>query len=341
MLSGGSDSCALCYAANELKSEGYFKNLAALHVNHMLRGKDSDEDEEFSESLCKYLNIPLYKVEIDIPSIQKSQGGNLEAICRDQRYKAANEALQSLCEHCDKTKQFNINEARLLCAHTLDDRAETFYMRSIVGTGPGGFQSIKHTSGNVVRPLLDLSKEELRNYILDLDKNNKAYKSNFQGKDELWREDKTNSDTTNFRSFVRHVILPKTKQVNSSQLSCLRRSMDLISEEDDFMNEYCENVTNELIEVDKPSKVAIISPEFAKEHIAVKKRCVFDVLKSFFPQSERVENQSVLAVIEAFGVEKPKSGYVKNLQCDMIVSSNKNGARIEPVYTYRKRRNRV
>ena len=342
MVSGGSDSTALAYIARELKNLGLFKNAAVLHVNHMLRGQDSDADEEFVEELCKFLEFPLFKVQVDITSIQKRFGGNLEAICRNERYAAANEALLSLCQHCDYDNIYPFEEGRLICAHTLDDRAETFYMRSIVGTGPGGFRSIKHTSKNVCRPLLDLTRAQLRDYIEDLKREGKAYVSTNVSangaRDDLWREDKTNFDTDNFRAFVRHSVLPMMAKNNASHLKCLGRTMDLIAEEDDYMQEVCKGVIDKFFEVNLPNKTALIAPDFALAHDCIKKRCATTLLKALLPKDVRVENSSVLAVTGAFLENKPKSGYVKNLQCDMIVSSNKLGARIEPVATFRARR---
>ena len=85
-------------------------------------------------------------------------GENVEAVARRERYLAANEALESLCRHAAAP----LADGRIVTAHTADDRVESFYMRSIVGTGPGGFRAMRYRNGPVVRPLLDASRDDLR-----------------------------------------------------------------------------------------------------------------------------------------------------------------------------------
>ena len=108
--------------------------------------------------MAELLDVPLFSCEIDIAGEAQRTGENVEAVARRERYLAANEALESLCLHAATP----LADGRILTAHTADDRVESFYMRSIVGTGPGGFRAMKYRNGPVVRPLLDASREELR-----------------------------------------------------------------------------------------------------------------------------------------------------------------------------------
>ena len=161
MVSGGSDSTALAYVACELRDRGMLGQLAMLHVNHCLRGKDADDDARFVARLSELLDVPLFSCSIDIAAEAVRTGENVEAVARRERYLAANEALESLCLHAAAP----LADGRILTAHTADDRVESFYMRSIVGTGPGGFRAMRYRNGPVVRPLLDASREELRDYL--------------------------------------------------------------------------------------------------------------------------------------------------------------------------------
>ena len=138
MVSGGSDSTALAYLGQELADAGLVGPLAMLHVNHQLRGKDSEQDQEFVQDLAALLDIPLFVCQINVPALVASSGENMEAVARRERYVAANEALASLCQHVGAP----VEAGRVFTAHTQDDRVENFYMRSIVGTGPGGFRSM-------------------------------------------------------------------------------------------------------------------------------------------------------------------------------------------------------
>ncbi|BCS57853.1 hypothetical protein ADLECEL_17380 [Adlercreutzia equolifaciens subsp. celatus] len=148
MVSGGSDSTALAYLGAALREAGDVGPVAMLHVNHQLRGEDADGDERFVAALAEALDIPLFICSIDIAAEAERSRENVEAVARRERYLAANEALRSMCQHEGRP----LSEARIFTAHTADDRIENFYMRSIVGTGPGGFRSMLYRNGPVVRP---------------------------------------------------------------------------------------------------------------------------------------------------------------------------------------------
>lgn len=147
MVSGGSDSTALAYLGAALREAGDVGPVAMLHVNHQLRGEDADADERFVAALAEALDIPLFICSIDIAAEAERSRENVEAVARHERYLAANEALRSMCQHEGRP----LSEARVFTAHTADDRIENFYMRSIVGTGPGGFRSMLYRNGPVVR----------------------------------------------------------------------------------------------------------------------------------------------------------------------------------------------
>lgn len=161
MVSGGSDSTAMAYIAAELQERGCIGPLAIMHVNHGLRGAASDGDAEFVRRLADALHIPFFLCEIDVAGMVDRTGDNMEAVARRERYAAANDALESLCRHA----QTPISAGRIFTAHTQDDRVENFYMRSIVGTGPGGFRSMRYENGQVMRPFLDVSRNDLRDYL--------------------------------------------------------------------------------------------------------------------------------------------------------------------------------
>ena len=101
MVSGGSDSTALAYLFAELARLGRSGETAILHVNHMLRGEDAYADQAFVAKLAQSLKFPFFCCEIDVALLAK-EGGNIEAIGREERYLAAREALSSVCLHVGK-----------------------------------------------------------------------------------------------------------------------------------------------------------------------------------------------------------------------------------------------
>lgn len=367
MVSGGSDSTALAYLASQLSAQGAIGPLAMLHVNHKLRGADADADAEFTAQLAALLGIPLFSCDIQVARIAQESGENIEAVARRERYLAADEALNSLCYHCEKPR----GAGRIFTAHTADDRMESFYMRSIVGTGPGGFRSMRYSNGPVMRPLLDATREELQDYLRTREEEGLPVARNKEG--NLWCEDATNAHTDRFRAYVRHNILPVAKQWNQNLGQTLVRTMNLIADEDDMLEDLAEDLVKDSVEwlVDSPvfgtdyGSGCLLKPEFGRAPLPLQSRAVFQLLRLILPRDARVENASVQAVLdlweERVGSEAaqavdsdqrdesarrrasyrvPKSGGVANIQGDLAVSSNKQGVRIEPMVAFRARRKR-
>ena len=339
MVSGGSDSTALAYAAADLAKQKVIGPVAMLHVNHRLRGADADADQRFVQSLADLLSIPLFTCEVNIGRLADERGENVEAVARRERYLAANEALESMCRH----EGVPLSTARVWTAHTQDDRVENFYMRSIVGTGPGGFRSMLYTNGPVARPCLDVSRDDLRAFIKLRAASGRAVARDADG--QLWREDATNAHTDRFRAFVRHEIVPRAKERNPQLLDALCRTMNLIADEDDMLEAQTAELAARLVswtesEGDLPDYTAgcVIAPEFATVATPLQRRVAREVLQGILGSDARVESASVEAVRAGFGPEAPASGYVNNIQGDLALSANKHGLRIEPMAAYRARR---
>lgn len=373
MISGGSDSTALAYLMARLRDSGVIPAIAILHVDHKLRGRDSTDDALFVRGLAEKLDIPFYLCEIDIKAEASRTNENIEAVARRERYIAASEALESLCTHTGS----ECSEARILTAHTLDDRMENFYMRSIVGTGPGGFRSMLYRNGPVVRPLLDCTRDELREYIVYREDSGMSVEQDSHG--DLWREDATNAHTDRFRSYVRHEMVPVAKDWMAQAPSNLRRSMNLIGDEDDMLDSIVESAMKIFVapldgsKSDDHSNGFLLIPDFGNLYVPIQRRIVHSLLKRILGQDERIDVSSVEAILSAFGeaddrakdkvnlsgesdtsrsegsfgllmdkdsCSKPKSGYVTNIQGDLAVSANKHGVRVEHMQDYRKRRKR-
>lgn len=350
MVSGGSDSTALAYIFAELARLGRTGETAILHVNHMLRGDDAYADQAFVEKLAETLGFPFFCCEIDVALLAK-EGGNIEAIGREERYLAAQEALSSVCLHVGKP----ISEGVIITAHTQDDRVENFYMRSIVGTGPGGFRSMRYKNNAIVHPLLDCQRQELRVLLEGLDGAGKAIRS---AAGTLWQEDATNAHTDRLRAYVRHEIVPLAQARNVKLLDTLCRTMNQIADEDDYLEEVAHDTLAETLlwvveevdggvgektypYIDDPGEIVAVQfvPAFGKVNKAVQRRCVHAVLTELLGTDARIEAASVTAILDAFDVKgEIVSGYVANIAGDLAVSANKCGVRIEPMARFRARR---
>ena len=343
MVSGGSDSTALAYVGAALREEGAVGPVAMLHVNHKLRGEEADADERFVQRLAEALDIPLFICAIDIAVEAERTRENVEAVARRERYLAANEALRSLCQH----EGCPLSEARIFTAHTADDRIENFYMRSIVGTGPGGFRSMLYRNGPVVRPLLDAARDELRDFLAAREAAGEMIVRDEDG--ALWREDATNAHTDRFRAYVRHKMVPVAKEWNSALPDVLVRSMNLIADEDDMLQSMAEKLADEAAAwvadddtfgIDRTEGFRLL-PAFGKAERPLQRRAVRGLLEAMLGPDARVESASVEKVLAGFTDGAPNSGYVTNIQYDLAVSANKQGVLVEPMAYFRARRKRT
>ena len=232
MVSGGSDSEAMLEMAHAgclpgCPSGAVFK---VLHINHMLRGEQADADEAFVAGRYAELGVAFEARHIDIAARCKESSDGMEAVARAARYEAAQETLDIWCAKCGVAPE----GGRIYTAHTLDDRVETFMMRTLVGTGPGGLASIPRVRGRIHRPLLDMKREELREWL--------RTQHPGQPDERLWREDPTNSDGSNFRSQVRTQLLPVMRQLRPGFEVSLARTMDLIAQEDDALSAQADGI---------------------------------------------------------------------------------------------------
>ena len=335
MVSGGSDSTAMAYLAAGLSERGVIGPLAMLHVNHHLRGADSDADARFVRQLADVLGIALSVADIEVGAIAERERGNVEAVARRERYAAARDALAGLC----RTLGVPTADGRIFAAHTVDDRIENFYMRSIVGTGPGGFRAMRYLNGQVARPLLDCAREDLRGSVRERARAGLPVARDDEG--ALWRVDATNAHTDRFRAYVRHEIVPRAEERNPRLRGTLMRTMNLIADEDDMLCEMADDAAAVHVRMLQEGEGFLILPSFADERLPIQRRVVSALLSQMLGPDERIEAATVGAVLAGFADGKPNGGYVANVQGNIAVSANKQGVRLEPMAAFRTRRKKT
>ncbi|MBE7035547.1 MAG: tRNA lysidine(34) synthetase TilS [Ruminococcaceae bacterium] len=184
-LSGGADSVCLLHVLRVLCDEMSF-TLYAAHLNHGLRGEEADHDEAFVANLCKTWGIPLFTRRLAVKFLAEQEGCGLEEAGRKARYAFFAELLE---EHAIDV---------VATAHNSCDNVETVIMRLMRGTGINGLAGIPHRNGHVVRPLLDVSREEIEDYCREADIS--------------YCLDSTNQDTEFTRNRVRHMLLPMIEE---------------------------------------------------------------------------------------------------------------------------------
>ena len=200
-VSGGADSVALLFALYLLREKLQI-SLSAAHFNHGLRGAESDGDQRFVEDFCRQYEIPLYLGSAHVTPGKKG----LEAAARKARYDF-----------------FETLPGKIATAHTADDNAETVLMHLIRGTGLKGLGGIAPSRGNIIRPMLDVTRQEVLAFLQEYHLS--------------WVEDSSNGTDDFLRNRIRHHVMPLLKQENpklsenvSSMALRLRQDEQILSE---------------------------------------------------------------------------------------------------------------
>ncbi|MEO5897955.1 MAG: tRNA lysidine(34) synthetase TilS [Vicinamibacterales bacterium] len=207
-LSGGPDSVALLHVLLELQASGELVVSGIAHFNHQLRGVEADGDEEFCRNLASALHLPFVAGRGDVRSRAHTEHRSIEDAARAARYEFLSEAVETL------------NASAVAVGHTLDDQAETFLLRLIRGAGSRGLAGIRPKAGIVVRPLLEVRRQHLREYAAT---HQLAY-----------RDDATNADTGIPRNRIRHELIPLLEREYSSGIvQVLAREADSAREDEE------------------------------------------------------------------------------------------------------------
>lgn len=176
-LSGGADSVALLRVLLML---GY--DCRAAHCNFHLRGDESNRDEQFVINLCHQLDVPLVMKHFDVQACMQERGISMEMACRELRYQWFDELMNNQGCSC------------IAVAHHSDDNIETFFLNALRGTGIAGLAGMKPRNGNVVRPLLCVSRAEILAWLSE--------------QEQDFVTDSTNLENEALRNRLRNVVLP-------------------------------------------------------------------------------------------------------------------------------------
>lgn len=209
-LSGGADSVCLLNVLSALSEKLKFK-VSAIHINHMIRGAEADRDEAFCVALCKRKKVKLFVYREDIPALSKATGESLELCARNYRY-------QTFEEHCgDCCIDF------IATAHNANDNAETVLYNVLRGTGIDGVCGIPQCRDNIIRPILDKTREEIIEYL--------------DCKGEAYVVDSTNFETDYTRNYIRNILIPAANKINSNTIGALNALSALAHEDREFLDD--------------------------------------------------------------------------------------------------------
>ncbi len=272
-LSGGADSVSLLCALTELAPIMGF-TVCAAHLHHGIRGESADRDAEFCRKLCDRLGVTLYTKYADIPAIASREKISEELAGRRARYAFFDELAK---------KHGFIKTAT---AHNLNDNAETVLMHLMRGSGIKGLCGIAPSRGNVIRPLLCMTRTEIEEFCFS------------RGLDYV--TDETNLETVYTRNKVRLELLPMIeRKFNPAFVERTGANSAVIRAEDEYLDICAENIFAELYDGESLDAAAL-----CLKHKAMQRR----VLSIYLKRAEGREDNISLSYIDGIIGILGKSG---------------------------------
>ena len=279
-VSGGADSVAMTYALRHLAAKRNWL-LSVAHLNHGIRGRAADEDEQFVRELAWRLGLLCLTEKVDVPRLAAQGGLSLEMAAREARYAFFQKAAATL------------GVGYLATAHTADDQAETVLLRLARGAGSRGLGGIlyrsEHHGLDIVRPLRDVTHTAARMFL--------------QRHGLVWREDGSNTKLDFLRNRVRHEILPVLEtRLNPRIREALLRAGEVLGEENAWMEMSARRIYRKAVRAGEPGVLRI--PVWAREPVAARRRVIRLWLMENGLAPELVDYAMVHRILELASVSK-------------------------------------
>ena len=270
--SGGVDSMGLIYFF--MNFQQYFKiQLFVAHVDHMLRGETSAGDRKFVEQFCLQHNIPIFSTEIPIPHKLQEEGGNLQSLCRRERYTYFSEVMETHHIH------------KLVTGHHADDQLESILMALTKAGTISGMKGIHpkrdFLNGTIIRPFLTVTKDEIRGY---LERNGGTF-----------REDASNSKDDYKRNRFRHHIVPLLKNENPNISMNANQFAEILQQEDGFLHSLALQKFHNLIEKGNKEVYTFKIPTFLQEPVALQRRIILILLNYIYNHSNIAQSYTIIS----------------------------------------------
>ncbi len=299
-FSGGADSLFLIHSLMELQNYINFELFAA-HLNHGIRGNEADSDETFVFNYCKKNKIRLFTKKVDIPQIASQSKISDEVAGRNERYRFFNEICTDNA----------IN--KIAVAHNKNDSVETVILNLIRGASLSGLCGIKPIHGNIIRPIIDISRTEIEDFL-------KTRKINYC-------TDSTNLTDIYTRNKIRNSILNTMTEINSSVIDTVYSNMHNLNNDDNFIKSYCEKL-NCITESD--DEIIVNMDILRHEHISVKNRVLLMAFEKLKGNTSNISSSHLSIILNA-----DKTGKSFNMPDNITVKTSYNNI----VFSYKNKTN--
>ena len=232
-VSGGADSICLAYIFKKLKL-----HFSIAHCNFDLRGEESEKDNSFVFDFCKKNDIVFFDKKFNTKEYCKRNSISTQMAARELRYNWFKDLI------LENKMDFVVS------AHHRDDDVETYLMNFIKGTGFRGLHGIKEQNGNLLRPLISVTKEEILNFL----KENEI----------KYREDSSNKSDVYYRNKIRNNVLPLLLELNPAFKETISRNIKWMAEHEELVLEHIENKRREIFQKNNDGSIKVYIKDLKK-----------------------------------------------------------------------------
>lgn len=273
-VSGGGDSMAMLSFLKKYQTEKNF-NLCVVHIHHGIRGEEADRDQKLVEKTCQKWEIPYRCYFFDVPALAKKWKTGLEEAGRIVRKKAFEE----------EKKRLHTVTVKVALAHNQDDLTETFLHNLCRGSGIRGLSSMRPVSGEIIRPVLCLKREEIDNYL----KENKI----------PYETDSTNLTDEYTRNKIRHRVLPMLEEsINFQACAHIAETSRVLAMAEDY---FAEASGKKLDECRKTEEGILLDELFLKEKEIIQRYVIMEAFLRLSGRRKDFQAVHVEAVLGLFG----------------------------------------
>lgn len=262
-VSGGADSVCLFYVLLALR-ETYQLTLHVVHVNHMIRGNEADQDQAYVEKLCKENQVAFHLVRKEVKTIAKKEHLSEEEAGRNVRYEAFEQIRKEY--DCDV----------IAVAHNSNDCAETVLFQLVRGSGLTGLTGIPAKRDRIIRPILCLTRAEIEQYLIE--------------RHIPYQTDATNLETTYTRNKIRIDVLPYLEEnINKQVVSHIVKSAQMLKEVEDYIEKQTEICYNKFVQY-QDDQYFFSREIFLQEEPIIQKTLIRKIIKNLSGNLKDVES---------------------------------------------------
>ena len=282
--SGGADSIALLTFLHKQK-DSLAIEIGCIHANHGLRGEESDEDERFVKTVCDKWNIRFHSTTLAIQSILLRENGNLQDICRRERYHFFEQVMEES------------NYSKLAVAHHADDQVESVFMGLTRGTRSNGMYSKRQFgNGELIRPFLSVTRKQIEQYLNE--------------QHITYREDSSNKKDTYTRNRFRHHIVPLVQEENPNVAAAIIKWTQQQQQDEQLLEKLAVKEYEEMILSSDTHSLSVDLQQFQGIEVALQKRVVLLILNYLYPTESLWLSHSLIDQIHSQCLERDGSSEI-------------------------------